>query len=314
MTAHGFKYSDDNKRYHTYSYHLKKRFGCRVYRAAMDIGAGCPNRCGECGYGGCIFCSDGADPRGRFEGISPEELRREFDRACAAAGEKARGKPFIAYLQSGSNTFGDISAFEEVYRRLIGCDNVVGLCIATRADCIDRAYAELLGELSRETALTVELGLQTIHDETALRCGRGHTLAQFMQGFELLRERGVDVGVHIINGLPGETHDMMVETALFVGKLRPHSVKIHMLYVEEGTTIAELYRRGELGLLSREQYVAVVCDQLELIPPETVIARLTGDGDRSRFIAPEWTLHKLPVLNAIDMELARRGTYQGAKL
>lgn len=310
----GFPYSDDNKRYHTYSYYLKHRYGRRVFRAAMDIGAGCPNRCGECGVNGCIFCADGSTPRGRFEGISPEELERIYLAARESTGSKAQGAPFITYLQAGSNTYGDISAFEPVYRQLTGFEGVAGLCIATRADCIDEQYADLLAQLSRETELEVELGLQTIHDETALRCGRGHTLEQFLRGYELLQERSVKTGVHIINGLPGEDADMMRETARLVGSLKPHSLKIHVLYIERGTPVAALYERGELIPLEREEYVSIVCDQLELIPPETVIARLTGDADRRRILAPQWTLHKILVLNEIDKELARRGTFQGAGL
>ncbi len=306
-----FEYSDDNKRYHTYGCYLKHRFGQRVFRAAMDIGAGCPNRCGECGSHGCVFCSDGRTPRGRFTGISDNELDRLFREAAVRTGSKAEGAPFIAYLQAGSNTFGDIAAFESVYRRLLSYDNVAGLCIATRADCIDGQYAELLAGLSRETYLTVELGLQTIYDETALACGRGHTLGQFMQGYELLRERGVNLGVHIINGLPGETHDMMRETARFVGQLRPHCVKIHDLYFERGTAIAEMLSRGEAAPMELDEYVSVICDQIELMPPETVIARLTGDGDRRKLIAPEWSLHKILVLNEIDKELAARDSFQG---
>ncbi len=313
MTS-GFKYSDSNKRYHTYSYYIRQRFGQRVFRAAMDIGAGCPNRCGECGENGCIFCSDGSTPRGRFTGISPEELDKIYSDACEATGSKAQGAPFIPYLQSGSNTFGDIEAFEPVYRQLLSCDNALGLCIATRADCIDEDFADLFAELGEQTYLTVELGLQTIHDETALACGRGHTLAQFMQGYELLQSRGVNVGIHIINGLPKENADMMRETARLVGSLKPHCVKIHNLFFEEGTRIAEMLRRGEVRPLERDEYVSIICDQIELMPPETVIARLTGDADRRRIIEPEWSLHKLPVLNEIDKELSRRGTFQGSAL
>ncbi len=312
MTS-GFKYSDTNKRYHTYGYYIRKRFGRRVFRAAMDIGAGCPNRCGECGCGGCLFCSDGSIPRGRFTGIPSEKLDEIYAKACEATGLKAEGAPFIPYLQAGSNTYGDIKAFEAVYRRLLSFQNAVGLCVATRADCIDEAYADLFAELSEKTYLTVELGLQTIYDETALACGRGHDLSRFMQGYELLQSRGVNVGVHIINGLPNETADMMRGTARFVGKLRPHCVKIHNLYFETGTPVSELLLRGEVRAMELDEYVGIICDQIELMPPETVIARLTGDADRRKIIAPEWSLHKLPVLNEIDKELARRGSFQGDK-
>ena len=309
----GFEYSDDNKRYHTYSYYLKHRFGSRVYRVSLDIGAGCPNRCGERGSGGCLFCTEGAVPRGRFRGIPDEELLRRFAAGREALGGKA-GDLLIAYLQSGSNTFGDPDAFMRVYRRLISLDGVAGLTIATRADCIDEAVADRLSELKDETYLTVELGLQTIHDDTARRMHRGHDLSEFLHGYGLLRKRGINTGVHIINGLPCETSPMMLETARFVGTLRPHILKIHNLFIEEGTRLAQLYRRGEVQAMELGEYVELVCSQIELIPPETVIARLTGDGDRKRLTAPLWTLRKRQVLNAIDTELARRGSFQGAAL
>lgn len=310
----GFRYSDDNKRYHTYSYYLKHRFGRRVYRAAMDIGAGCPNRCGECGSGGCIFCSDGGTPRGRFTGISEEELKKRFEKSKAAVSAKSPDGLYIPYLQSGSNTFGDTAAFARVYNTLLGYDGVVGLCIATRADCIDGDMADLLAEINEKTYLTVELGLQTAHDETAAKCSRGHTLGQFLECCRILRERRINIGIHIINGLPGESREMMLQTARLVGELAPHSLKIHMLYIEEGTPLARLYVQGGIRPLERGEYVSLVCDQLEMIPPETVITRLTGDGVRGRLIAPEWSLHKRCVLNEIDKEMERRGSYQGIKL
>lgn len=306
-----FEYSDGSKRYHTYGYYLKKRFGKKIYRVSLDIGAGCPNRCGERGHGGCIFCPAGSTPLGKFTGISDERLSQLFEQGKAAVGSKCKDGPFIAYFQAGTNTYGSLPEFEKAFDRALSYDNVVGLCAATRADCIDDAAADMLAGLAEKTYLTVELGLQTIHDSTAALCNRGHTFEEFMAGYERLKSRGINTGIHIINGLPEETEEMMLATAEAVAALRPHCVKIHMLYVEEGTPLAEMYRKGGIKLLSREEYVSIICSQIELMPPETVIARLTGDGDRRRFIAPEWTLHKLPVLNEIDKEFVRRDSYQG---
>lgn len=307
-----FIYSDDNKRYHTYNYYLRHRFGKKVQRVSLDIGAGCPNRCGERGMGGCIFCPSGAEPLGRFKGLSEEELCRRFDESKSLVEGKSPDKCYIAYFQSGSNTFGDIAAFRQAFETALSFEGVVGLSVATRPDCLDDKALELLKEMSDKTALTVELGLQTIHDKTAELCNRGHSFAEFEHGFDKLKREGIRTGVHIINGLPFETEEMMLKTAKVLGGMRPDMLKIHMLFVEEGTALAEMYRRGEFELMSFERYISVVCSQLELMPPETVIGRLTGDADQSRLIAPEWSRKKINVLNSVDKEFVRRNSQQGA--
>ncbi len=307
-----FIYSDDNKRYHTYNYYLRHRFGRKVQRVSLDIGAGCPNRCGERGFGGCIFCPDGSKPAGRFTGISADELRRRFEDARALVAQKSPDNAYIAYFQSGSNTFGDIAEFRKAFETALTFDGVVGMSIATRADCLTGEALEMLSELSGKTALTVELGLQTAHDKTAELCGRGHSFAEFTGGLEKLKGLGIRTGVHIINGLPGETEDMMLETARMLADLAPDMVKIHALFIEEGTPIAQMYRSGSFGMMSFERYVSVVCSQIELMPPATVIGRLTGDGDKDRLIAPDWSRSKISILNAVDKELVRRDTFQGA--
>lgn len=309
-----FAFSDDNKRYHSYSYYLRHRFGQRAERVSLDIGAGCPNRCGECGSGGCIFCPSGREPLGRFTGIAPDELARRFAEGREKVARKNKSGLYIAYFQSGSNTFGDIGAFRQAFETALGFEGVVGLSVATRPDCLPDEAVDMLAELSQKTELTVELGLQTVHDSTAALCGRGHSFAAFREGFGKLKSRGIRVGVHIINGLPRETPEMMLETASTLAALRPDMVKIHMLYVEEGTAIAEMYRRQELRLMTCEEYVSVVCSQIERMPPETVIARLTGDGDRSKLLAPLWSRDKIRVLNSIDKQLLSRGSFQGAAL
>lgn len=306
-----YKYSLDNKRYQTYNYYLQNRFGCKVYRVAMDIGAGCPNRCGEKGDGGCIFCSAGAITAGKFSGIDEERLDACFNAGKTSIGAKCKNGPFIAYFQSGSNTYGNTDAFEKAFEHVLSFNNVIGLCIATRADCVDEQALDMLTRLNEKTYLTVELGLQTVHDETAQLCNRGHGYKEFAECVSKLSSRGINVGAHIINGLPHETHEMMVETARTIAPLGLHCLKIHMLFVERGTKLAKMYERGGFKLLSRDEYVNTVCDQLELLPENLIIARITGDGQRDRLIAPEWSLKKLCVLNEIDKELVRRGSWQG---
>ncbi|MBR1863049.1 MAG: TIGR01212 family radical SAM protein [Ruminococcus sp.] len=307
-----FRYSDDNKRFHSYSYYLKKRFGRKVYKVPLNLDLGCPNRDGTKGVGGCAFCS--AKAGGDFAGDPMKSLEEQFDGVRAVMAGKWPGGLCIPYFQAGSNTYGDTELLETVFERAMALDNAVGLSIATRADCIDKDKAEMLGRLARRTFLTVELGLQTVHDETAAAMNRCHTYRDFLKAYELLRAQGVDLCVHIINGLPGEDREMMLCTAETVGALDIFEMKIHLLHVLKGTALEKMYERGEFRTLEREEYIGIVCDQLELIPAEVVIGRLTGDGDRTELVAPMWSRDKRRVLNGIDMELARRGTWQGFRL
>ena len=192
-------------------------------------------------------------------------------------------------------------------------ENTVGLAVSTRPDCISEETADYLAELSRQTYLTVELGLQTIHDNTAQLINRCHTYADFQRGYEMLEKRGISVCVHIINGLPFETREMMLDTAKALGQLRPHAVKIHLLHIIRGTALAEMFERGEFEEMAMESYIETVCDQLELLHSETLIERLTGDGDRETLIAPLWSRDKKSVLNGIDKEMRRRNSVQGCK-
>ena len=306
-----FEYSDDNKRYHTYSYYLKKRFGKKVYKVPLNIDLGCPNRDGSKGVGGCAFCS--AKLSGNFAGDPALAIEKQYAQVRSVMEKKWADGLCIPYFQAGSNTYGDTEYLRGMFEKALGLENAVGLSIATRADCIDEQKAAMLGELAKRTYLTVELGLQTIFDETALAMNRCHTFDDFIKGYELLRKNGVEVCVHLINGLPYETADMMRESARVAGKLDIHAVKLHLLHVLKGTQLAADYEQGKFRTLEREEYVGIVCDQLELIPKHIIIERLTGDGDRNELIAPLWSRDKRRVLNEIDMELARRGTVQGCR-
>lgn len=303
--------SDDNKRYQTYNYYLKHRFGKKAYRIALDAGAGCPNRDGSRGKGGCIFCSASADERGKFCGMDKRALTAQFERGRELISNKCSDGPYIAYFQAGTNTYGDTDDLRKLFETALGFENVCGLSIATRADCIDAEKADMLARLSEKTYLTVELGLQTVHDKTAGLCNRCHTYEDFLKAYSMLNERGINIGVHIINGLPNETQDMMIETAVRLAQLNLHCLKIHLLYVQSGTKLAEMYMHGDFRMITREEYVQTVCSQLEILPPQLIIARLTGDGERGKLIAPEWSLKKLCVMNEIDKEMVRRNTWQG---
>ncbi|MBR6102007.1 MAG: TIGR01212 family radical SAM protein [Ruminococcus sp.] len=300
---------DDNKRYLTYSSYLKRRFGKKVFKVPLNIGLGCPNRDGTKGTGGCIFCSHKLS--GDFAGDPGEDIRKQFDEVRAVLHKKWEDALYIPYFQAGTNTYGDTELLRSLFERAAGFENAVGLSVATRADCIDGEKADMLASLAERTYLTVELGLQSIHDRTAALCNRCHTYEEFLHGFGLLKERGINVCVHMINGLPGEDREMMLSTAEAVGALGVHSVKIHLLHILEGTVLGEMYRRGEASAMEMDDYISVVCDQIERLPRDIIIQRVTGDGAAKELIAPLWSIKKFCVMNGIDKELRRRDTYQG---
>jgi len=308
----GFAYSLDNKRYHTFDYYLKNRFGGKVGKVALDGGFTCPNIDGRVGTGGCIYCS----PRGSgdFAADPAQSITRQIARQRERLREKWPDAGCIAYFQAHSGTYAPVEALRDKYEEALACPDVVGLFIATRADLLAPEVVTLLAELHRRTCLVVELGLQTIHDDTAARINRCHTYAQFLEGYRRLEHAGIAVCVHIINGLPGESREMMLETACVVGALRPHSVKLHMLHILKNTAIAPMFEAGLVPLPEMDAYIQLVCDQLELLPSEIVIQRLTGDAPAGDLIAPLWITHKRRVLNGIDKELARRNSRQGLRL
>ena len=302
-----FPYSDSNKRYYSFDYYLRKTFGKKCAKITLDGGFTCPNRDGKKAFGGCTFCSGRGS--GDFCADSLLPIAEQFEMQRKIMQKKWENAAFLAYFQAHTNTYAPLSRLKELFEEALSQPDVVGLNIATRADCLAPDVVEYLHELSHRTALTVELGLQSMHDRTALRVNRGHTTEEFLRGYESLA--GLDVCVHIINGLPGEDHEMMLETAKFVANLHPKFLKIHLLHVLSDTPLAMEYENGEFEVLTREQYVKIVCDQLEILPSDIVLGRITGDGPADTLIAPEWSKKKLVVMNEIDKELVRRGTYQG---
>lgn len=305
-----FKYSNDNKRYHTWNYHLHQKFGCKVFKVALNGGFTCPNIDGSKGTGGCIYCSGGS---GDFAGDPAHSILTQFDEVKTKMHQKWREAKYIPYFQAHTNTYAPASVLRERFEPVLAQENVVGISIATRADCLADDVLEYLSELNGRTYLIVELGLQTIFDETGEKINRCHTYADFLEGYNKLKERNINVCVHLIDGLPGETEEMMVQSAREVARLKPHCVKLHLLHVLKGTRLAEMYENGEFSLMTREDYVETIVNQLEVFPEETVIQRLTGDGGRDSLIGPLWSLKKFVVLNEIDKLMIKRDTYQGAK-
>ena len=308
-----FRYSDTNKRYYTYDYYLRRHFGGKCAKLPLDAGFTCPNIDGRCGRGGCIYCSDrGSGDFAQDAVLSiPEQILAQKE----IFSKKWDVSRCIAYFQAHTNTYAALSTLRTCYEAALAEEGIVGLNIATRADCLPPDVVEYLAELAERTTLTVELGLQSSNDETARRINRGHDFETFCKGVERLKAANprIGIGVHIIFGLPGEDRETMLQTVKDVAALHPDMVKIHLLHVIKGTVLAKLYERGEYTPLAREDYIQLVADALELLPPETVIGRLTGDGKAEDLLAPLWSTKKTTVINDIDKLLYQRGSYQGIK-
>lgn len=306
-----FLYSDSNKRYHTLDYFYRHKFGCKVFKISLNAGFSCPNVDGTIGTRGCIYCSPLGS--GEFAGRPCDDLIKQFNDVKSMMSIKWAGK-YIGYFQARTNTYAPVSVLREKYEAILGLPDVVGLSIATRPDCISDECLDYLSELNNRTFLTVELGLQSIHESTNRLINRCHTLECFDNMVNKLRERNINVVVHIINGLPFETREMMLDTVRHINNLDIQGVKIHMLHIVKNTDLASRYNDNPFHVLSREEYVNIVCDQLELLRPEIVINRITGDPKKEDLIEPSWLLKKFCVLNEIDKELVRRDSYQGKGL
>ena len=306
-----FLYSDTNKRYHTLDYFYKHKFGSKVFKVSLNGGFSCPNIDGTLGTRGCIYCSPLGS--GEFAGDVRDDLVDQFNCIKSMMNKKWTGK-YIGYFQARTNTYAPVSVLKKKYESILSLPDVVGLSIATRPDSITDECLDYLSELNTRTFLTVELGLQTIHEKNNKLINRCHTLDCFVEMVNKLRERNINVVVHIINGLPGETREMMLDTVRFVNKLDIQGIKIHMLHIVRNTDLANMYHKEPFHVLTRDEYVNIVCDQLELLRPEIVINRITGDPKKEDLIEPGWLLKKFCVLNEIDKELVRRDSYQGCKL
>ncbi len=306
-----FKYSDDIKRYHTWNYHLRHKFGCKVFKVSLNAGFTCPNIDGTKGVGGCTYCSSSGS--GDFAGNPEESISSQFEEVKNRMHLKWKEAKYIAYFQAHTNTYADVDTLKKCFEPMLLKENVVGISIATRADALPEDVLDYLSDLNKRTFLIVELGLQTIYDKTGEKINRCHTYAEFLEGYKRLKALGIRICVHLIDGLPDETKEMMIESAKAVAELKPDYVKLHLLHILKDTVMAKQYEDGEIVPLTLEEYVDVVVSQLEYFSPTTVIQRITGDGGRETLIAPKWSLKKFVVLNEIDKEMIRRNTYQGVK-
>ena len=304
-----FKYTLDNKRYHTLNYHYKNKFGIKVFKLSLNAGFTCPNLDGTKGYGGCIYCSKTGS--GEFGGNIIDTLTKQVEDMKKIVNKKNIPCKYIGYFQARTNTYAPVEVLKRKYEEVLSCKDIIGLNIATRPDAITDECLEYLKELNKKTYLTIELGLQTIHEKTSNLINRCHTLKEFETMVGKLRDNHINVVVHIINGLPYETEQMMLETAKYLNNLDIQGIKIHMLHIIKDTKMAELYEKEKFHILSKEEYIDIVIKQLELLNPKIIINRITSDPDKENLIEPTWLCEKCQLLNDIDKEMKKRNTYQG---
>lgn len=306
-----FKYSDSNKRYYTLDYFYKHKFNSKVFKVSLNAGFTCPNKDGKVGTKGCIYCSKSGS--GEYGGNVLDDLVTQFNKVKEMMLKKWPKAKYIGYFQANTNTYAKVNVLKEKYEKILSLDNVVGLNIATRPDSITDECLLYLEELSKKTYLTIELGLQTIHEKTSKLINRCHTLDCFYNMVKKLREKNINVVVHIINGLPYETKDMMIDTVKYLSDLDIQGIKIHMLSILKDTELEKLYNKEHFDILSRDDYINIVCDQLEYLREDIVVNRITGDPKVDDLIQPNWLIKKVTILNDIDKELKRRNSYQGIK-
>ena len=308
-----FVNSDSNKRYYTYDYYLKKTFGGKCMKIPLDAGFTCPNIDGRCSVGGCIYCS----PRGSgdFAAESVIPVSEQFEIVKNQLSSKWKTDKYIPYFQAHTNTYAPLCVIREKVESVMGKEGVVALNMATRADCLENDVVEYLAELAERTVLTVELGLQTVHDGIALAINRGHTYADFLEGYNKLRAASdkINICIHLIFGLPGEDREMMLEGVREVARLEPEQVKFHLLHVIRGTRLGEIYEGGGYTPMEMDDYVDVVCEALTYLPPDTVVGRVTGDGMQSELLAPDWSRKKTVVINNVDKKMFDENLWQGKK-
>ena len=304
-----FKYSLDNKRYHTYNYYLKNKYHQKVAKVALNADFTCPNRDGSKGYGGCIFCSSSGS--GDYAGNVHDHLEKQFQTISQIMKRKWPECAYIAYFQANTNTYGPLDKIKKMIQPFLEKEDVKGIALATSPEVLSEEIVFYLSEVNQTKDVYIELGLQTIHDETSKLINRGHTYQEFLDGLALCRQYNLEVCVHIINGLPFETKEMMIETAKTLGQLDIQALKIHMLFVVKNTKLQQMYENHEFEMLTRQEYIDIVVEQLRYINPEIILERLTGDGKIDDLIAPMWSIKKVTILNDIDKQMKERDIYQG---
>ena len=302
------------KPYYSLDYYLKKTFGEKIYKVALDGGMSCPNRDGTVSTGGCIFCSNGGSGDFAIKHDKDNDITRQIETGIHSlkTNEKFVGEKFIAYFQSFSNTYAPVSYLEDIFLQAIDHPLISALSIGTRPDCFSSEIYDLIERLNRIKPVWVELGLQTKHEKTAEFINRGYTLEVFEKAVHELRKRNITVIVHVIIGLPGENADNLYETIDYLNQMDIQGIKLQLLHILKDTALADLM--GSFHILTPDEYIDILCECIAKLSPDIVIHRLTGDGPKDLLIAPEWSKNKRQVLNTLSHELKVRGIYQGQKL
>lgn len=305
-------YINEQHRYYTLNYYLNKRFNSKVFKVALNGGFTCPNRDGKVSTKGCIFCSPSGS--GDFAGNRNDPLNIQFNSVKDIIHLKWPNAKYIAYFQANTNTYGPIEKLRKIFYEAINLNpDIVALSIATRPDCLDKEVLELLDEINKTIPVWVELGLQTIHEETATFINRGYKLNVFEEAVKNLRKINIEVIVHIINGLPYETKDMMLDTVKYLNNFDIQGIKIHSLFILKNTPLGDLYTKEKFNILSLEEYVDITTEQLALLDKDIVVHRINGDAPRNDLIEPTWSIKKLVVMNEIDKMMKQKNYYQGIK-
>lgn len=306
-------YINNQHRYYTLDYYYKTKYNSKVFKVALNGNFTCPNRDGTISHNGCIFCSESGS--GDFAGDKELPLREQFDQVKSILLNKWPKAKYIPYFQANTNTYGPLSKIKQLFDEAITLDNdIVSISIATRPDCITDDVLEYLGELNKKIPVTIELGLQTIHNHTARLINRGYELDTFYDCVKRLNKHNIEMVVHIINGLPLETKEMMLDTVKYLNNLDIHGIKIHSLFILKNTKLAEMFFNKEFSILSMDEYVDITTEQLAIIRDDIVIHRINGDAPRDLLIEPLWSLKKLVVMNEIDKKMKEKNYYQGCKM
>lgn len=306
-------YINNQHRYYTLDYYYKNKYNSKVFKVALNGNFTCPNRDGKISTLGCIFCSENGS--GDFAGDKELPLKEQFEQVKAILLKKWPKAKYIPYFQANTNTYGPISKLKALFNEAVTLDNdIVSISIATRPDCLSNETIEFLNELNQIKPVTIELGLQTIHDSTAKVINRGYNLNVFEDAVKRLNKYNIEIVVHIINGLPFETKDMMLDTVKYLNNLNIHGIKIHSLFILKNTKLAEMFLNNEFNILTMDEYVDTTVEQLAIIRDDIVIHRINGDAPRDLLIEPQWSLKKLVVMNEIDKKMKERNYYQGCKM
>lgn len=304
-----FEFSNTNLRYHSLSYYFKNKYDSKVFKVALDAGFSCPNRDGKAGYGGCTFCSSLGS--GEFAGNSDNSIMTQYKNIKSKMENKWPDAKTVPYFQAYTSTYGPLSKIKEMVKPFLSMDEVVAIDIATRPDCLEDDVIAYLDSLTDQKDIWIELGLQTIYDQTGRDFNRGYDFDVFIDTVKRLSKSNIKVCVHLINGLPNESKEMMVNTAKTVSNMQIHAIKIHMLHLLDDSRLGQQYIKEPFKILSKDEYVDIVASQLEVIPKHIIIQRLTGDAQADKLIVPKWTLKKFVVMNGIQKELVDRNSYQG---